>query len=197
MSARDNVAQGRKAQSSGKLVEGIFKRAFDSIGVPCTRIPNGCRQVGVDKRTGRPILVREKSPWDFVVTHRTVTALLDTKTSDHNTFRYSNIDANQVEKMLPHVLQGGRAGYVVWLRELAQVYFIDARALNEKIGQRGAFAPGDPGMVLLGTLTEFPLKGALRFGAIFRDKPVLLSEQIAQHGLTHDEVMGRVMGEST
>ena len=153
---RDQKAAGKKAKAQGKIFEDIFERACLALaegGLVCTRVPDGCRQVGRDHR-GMPRLVRMKSPWDWVVTWNGTTALFDTKSKGSKAFGFSDVDGDQARELWKHEDAGGVAGYVVWLRESGNVIFIPAHMLVANLGARGSFTPATPGVLHLGVLTD-------------------------------------------
>lgn len=180
---RDNRAIGKKAKKVGKDFESLFETICAGVGVACTRVPDGCKQVGVD-RLFRPRLIRVKSPFDWIISHKGRTALLDTKTVNDKNFGFSGIDPDQVRELLKHEQASSIGGYVIWLRESQKVVFIPASILADKIGQRGSFKDTDPGVVVLGDLALFPLAGKISLTGIFKAAS-------RSTGLTYDQVTGR------
>jgi len=132
-------------------------------GIACTRIPDGCKQVAPQK------LIRVKSPWDFVLSFRGITALIDTKTTTGSAFSHSKIDPSQVLNMFEHEAQGIRAGYVIELKETQTVIFVPSSILRTrfKAGKRGSIEPNDPGVKTLSS------QGTLDARLIFQEPQAL------------------------
>jgi penicillin-binding protein-related factor A (putative recombinase) len=135
---------GNQSQAFGDLFETIFLMQCRAQGVSITRIPDGCRQAGKK-------IIRVKTPWDWVITYRNKTALIDTKTVQGDSFTYSAITHHQVDELLAHEKHGAIGGYVIWLRKANQVHFISARALAGVRGNRGSFSQDHPSMLFLGS----------------------------------------------
>lgn len=120
----------------------MFQHQCKAEGIAITRIPDGCRTLGPRK------LIRVKSPFDWILSLNGRAALIDTKTTQGDTFPNSKIDACQVGEMLNHapVL----SGYVVRFERLAILAFIPATILSESIERRGSISTLTPGVVHLG-----------------------------------------------
>jgi len=111
---------GLVAKRQGQSFENIFETSCQYHGLAVTRIPDGCRQVHGGK------LIRVKSPYDFTISYRGRSAMIDTKTQAGKTFPYARIDIDQARNLSQHERQGVTAGYVVWLRDIDSVVFIAA-----------------------------------------------------------------------
>lgn len=146
-----NVTAGRKAKHNGMAFEAVFQNACDRIRATCTRIPDGCKQIGQNR------LIRVKSPFDFVVTHLNRTAIIDTKTLDSKAFPHSAIDPHQSITLAKHQAAGAISGYVVYLRETSEVIFIPGALLKEKYGTRGSIGPETPGIVSLDKIEKMDI----------------------------------------
>lgn len=127
---------GKKAKSEGKNFEEWFKTlasyAGDSYHVE--RIPDGCKVVGVD-RFGRPRLVREKTPFDWIIVNENKTIFLDTKSFDAKWLTPSMLTDHQVESLGPIHRFGLRtgfqkAGYLVLFRQLNEISFVPGDLLE-------------------------------------------------------------------
>lgn len=108
-----------------------------SAGIRVTRLPDGCKQIGPGK------LIRVRSPFDWILSFKGKTALLDTKTISGKTFPYSAIDDFQAHILYAHEMEGAIAGYVVEIRGENRIIFLKASQLMSKLGQRGSFKPED------------------------------------------------------
>lgn len=157
-------AGGLKAKNNGRIFENIFEEGCRSVGLACTRFPDGCKRLGLKK------LMQIPTPWDYIVTNDGVSAMLDTKSVAEAAFSHSNIKEHQVKEMLSHTLRGAVGGYVIWLRKPARVIFVPARVLWARMGERGSIKENDPGVISLGDLAESPLAGAINLGLIFKAK---------------------------
>lgn len=144
-----NADRGLLAKENGKNFEDLFEVQAKSEGLAATRTPDGCKQIGAKK------LIRVKAPWDWVVSRNGKTALIDTKTTTHKTFGHSNIDQNQVGKMVPHNRQGVLAGYVIRIQGINRVIYISAQNLSMRIGVKGSFDHSDSDVLTLGTCDNF------------------------------------------
>lgn len=144
-----NAIRGLKAKRQGQSFENIFEVACRNHGLAVTRIPDSCRRVGANK------LIQTKSPFDFVISYAGRSAMIDTKSCDGKAFPYSKIDPRQVLNLVDHEKEGTLSGYVVWLREIDAVVFIQAGFLEEAVGKRGSFPTDSPFIKHLGPATSF------------------------------------------
>lgn len=105
-------------------------------GLAITRFPDGCKIVKYGE------LVRVKTPWDWVVSYNGKTALIDTKTTEGNSFPHSKIESHQVKEMYSHSIAGSNTtGYVIWFRKSDGVYFASSLLLNNLLNVRGSVKP--------------------------------------------------------
>lgn len=135
---------GGKSKAFGNMFEDMFQQNCRSNGVAITRIPDGCRQAGKH-------IIRVKTPWDWVLTYKHKTALIDTKTVNSDVFNCSLITEHQVRELHQHERLGAVAGYVIWLRESNRVFFIPAGALANEMKRVGSFSDAHPQAIYLGT----------------------------------------------
>lgn len=148
---------GSKSQAFGSLFETVFMKACQSLSdIAVTRIPDGCRQF-------RTSIVRVPSPWDWVITHKGQTALLDTKTVQGDSFPISAVTRHQIEELSNHGHRGAISGYIVWLRKQGEVIFLPSDVLMHAVikNQRGSFSKSHESAILLGSLTvcvEFDIR---------------------------------------
>lgn len=134
--------QGRLAQGMGSYFEQVFFLTCNrKIGMAVTRMPDGCKTVGKNK------LIRVKTPWDYIVSYSGHIALLDTKTTQGNSFPHSKIEPHQVDEMFEHAMAVEsyphgrtcvRAGYVIWFRGEGKVFFIPSVYLSSLVRKRGS-----------------------------------------------------------
>ncbi len=116
-------------------------------GLAVTRFPDGCRVVGKGN------LVRTKTPCDWVLTFGGQTALLDTKTTEGDSFPHSKLEPHQVVEMYSHSIAGAKTGYVIWFRKSDEIYFASSLLLNNLLNVRGSIKGNM--MHFLGKSTSF------------------------------------------
>ena len=138
---------GRKAQHSGAAFEAMFLNACTFQGIVCTRIPDGCKQLPNNK------LIRQKTPFDWVISIDSDTALIDTKSIDNHRFPHSLIDPAQALKLVRHDHKGTPSGYCVWLKKADALIYIPARLLCLAMQRPGSIGTDTPGITLLGSPT--------------------------------------------
>lgn len=144
MTTRNNRLSGLKAKRQGDAFEEIFQRACKAKRVPVTRFPNGCKRVGPRQ------LIQVQTPFDWILTYKGVTALIDTKSVSGAFFPNSGIVGHQVSEMLSHASQGALGGYVVCLRLVNHCIFIPATRLAAAYGTRGSIGHMDASVKMLG-----------------------------------------------
>lgn len=147
--AANRSAGAWRAQRNGKTFESMFYAACLKAAVAATRIPDGCKTIGRNR------LIRVKSPWDWVISHKNSGALIDTKTDSGKTFPHHVIEPHQIFEMVKHRVAGVVAGYVVWTRANDQVFFVDADIMLPLRGERGSIAPDAAGVIMLGSSASF------------------------------------------
>lgn len=124
---------GMIQKSLGDLFETVFQNAcLATPGMAVTRFPDGCRVIGANK------VVRTKTPCDWVLTYGAVTALIDTKTTEGDSFPHSKICEHQINEMVRHEQAGAKAGYVIWFRKSDHLFFLSALYLSGLINTRGS-----------------------------------------------------------
>lgn len=136
---------GLLAKRNGDFFENLFKNTAAIQDIACTRIPNGARQAG-------KFLIRVKSPFDWVLSYRGRSAMIDTKSLSSGNFTASKIDENQVSELYAHESQDVVSGYLVFLREKNQCLFYSAGQLI----QMGLKKPVVP--LLIGNCQNFDLR---------------------------------------
>lgn len=127
------TAGGRRAHDEGQGFENNFQSGCLAQNLSPTRVPNGCKQVSAFK------IIRVKSPFDWLVTGDLPHEVLacDTKTiASIKTLTPSFIPEKRVHQVnaLRLIHSPGlnkKAGFILWVREGDQVYFIDALKLTE------------------------------------------------------------------
>lgn len=160
------IRAGAVAKANGDAFESIFLRMCRLNGVAVTQIPSGCRRVGGNR------LIPVKTPWDWVCSYNSQTALIDTKSTQEANFPCSMISEHQVRELLQHELRGAIAGYVIWLRKSDRVFFIKASALSKLQQERGSFCDDHPGATFLGNIA-FDLRGIFSFSPSLSAHPLL------------------------
>lgn len=140
---------GAKAQANGGSFETQFSATCTVSGIIVTRIPDSCRQVSSQR------MIRIRSPFDWILTYRGRTALIDTKSTQESTFAHSGVDANQLKHLCAHEAHGAIAGYVIYLGEVNCVIFLEANYLLGKKGIRGSISHEDSQSLVLGKLSRF------------------------------------------
>lgn len=127
---------GLAAQQLGASWENLFMSVASRQRIACTRIPDGCRQVGQSR------VLRVKTPFDWILTYNGRTALLDTKATASPSFPHSAIESSQMRHLLLQESHGALAGYLIWFRKLDQVVFVKASELERRSKERGSITPG-------------------------------------------------------
>jgi penicillin-binding protein-related factor A (putative recombinase) len=124
---------GVTQKAFGNLFEDLFEMNCRRIpDMALTRFPDGCRIVGQNK------IVRIKTPCDWVLSYKGGSALIDTKTTETNSFPHSKICPHQVNEMAMHSRAGAKSGYVVWFRESDEVYYLPSLYMNDLKDVRGS-----------------------------------------------------------
>lgn len=114
--------------TSNKKIGNGFEKRFSFSGAingwRVTRIPDGCRQLGLNK------IVRVKSPFDFLLTKApTLSLYCDAKTTIGDRFTYSAINQDQLSELLRIENSGHVAGFVIEFRQVDKVCFASASKL--------------------------------------------------------------------
>lgn len=124
-------AGGKKAQSVGRGFEDTFETECLRRGVGFVEIPDGCRVFGRGK------MFRAKTPFDCVIEYGGKSAIIDTKTTEQNSFTFSQIKEHQLKAIA--LLTRNNAmigGYVVYFRKANQIVLFTGNQL-------AALTPGD------------------------------------------------------
>lgn len=144
---------GKAQQAFGSLFEELFHMTCGRTqGMAVTRFPDGCRVVGKNK------VIRIKTPCDWILTFGGVTALIDTKTTESDSFPFSKIEKHQVKEMAIHAQSGARSGYVIWFRKSDDVVFMSSLFLLGLINQRGSLKAMNCSSSYLGKSRQFDPK---------------------------------------
>lgn len=114
-------------------------------GIECVDFPNGCRRINTPKGLR---LIPVEMPFDFLICRDGLSACVDTKTTQENTFIYSSIVPHQL-RALSAVGNHIAAGYVVWFRTIDRVVFYDHLTL-QRLRPNTSLKPENG--VLLGTV---------------------------------------------
>jgi hypothetical protein len=133
-----NVLKGARNQKNGASFEQLFKTRCEYSGLGVTRIPDGCKQLG----GGR--IIRVKSPFDWIVSSQSKTALIDTKVRSKARLTVSDFDQDQALELSKH--KGATmAGFVCYLVPTGEVWYYPVGGILTKVLDR----------VLLGSLDSF------------------------------------------
>lgn len=144
--------RGKKAKHNGAAFEALFLNACTHKAIVCTRIPDGCRQVGQSK------LIRQKTPFDWVISYKGITALIDTKSTEQERFPHSKIDPAQALKLVRHDIEGTKAGYVAWLKKSDAFIYIPAKILCTAMQHPGSIGVDHKDTILLGGLKDLDIR---------------------------------------
>jgi penicillin-binding protein-related factor A (putative recombinase) len=125
--------QGRRSQGQGQLYEKIFQLNARAQGLTCIRIPDGCKQ-------RRNVIVRVKSPFDWVLKWNDEIAFLDTKSTQSDRIRYSDLAEHQVIALKALSSKYAKAGFVVFYTTHGIASFFDVQDLSP--GTSMAFTEG-------------------------------------------------------
>lgn len=114
------IIGGTKAKRHGKQFEAKLEALGKAQKVEVVRLPDGCKQLGPKA------LVRVKSPFDFILGHAGLTAMIDTKSTGESSLRLKDMPPHQVNAMLK-LARHTRAGFLVWFRNEDVVAFFEIR----------------------------------------------------------------------
>lgn len=144
---------GHKAKAYGQMFEKLFDMACKRHGIGVTQIPDSCKQISGSK------IMRVKSPFDWVMSYQGHSAMIDTKTTEHDTFSRSDIVEHQVKELLVHEMGGTLGGYVIWFRAMDQIVFMPASTLNtlKRSGIGASINARHVDAILLGSSHDFQL----------------------------------------
>lgn len=118
----------------GTSFEDTAEKLLLMSGFSVIRIPDGCRTFGYGIKTR---MIRIKSPFDFLAAKDGKAIFFDCKTYQNNSIAYSQINENQIEKLLSLERQGHLAGYLIYFREHDDIRFFKASQLNEVKKRQG------------------------------------------------------------
>jgi hypothetical protein len=142
---------GKVAKRLGDQFETLLQNVAVSEGLESVRIPDGCKQLGKNK------IKRVKTPFDFVfVKSQTEVIFADAKTSNGQTFAFSELTPHQVEALVNLSKKGVFAGYIVYFRGIDKIVWFEALKLSA-LNPRESLKPTDG--VLLGSRFNFNFRG--------------------------------------
>lgn len=118
---------GKIAKISGEEFENILIPWANKLNATLTRIPNGCRTI---KRGNKLMVIRVKSPFDFLLSYQGKAVCFDAKSVNSNTFSHSMINQNQLNELLRIEKQLISAGLLIYLRKAQKVIFVRASKLS-------------------------------------------------------------------
>lgn len=138
----------------GKRFESLLEIKAHQEKAHLIRIPDGCRVIG---RGRNPKTIRVKSPFDFVLAHDLGTVFFDAKSYDKKTFSFSEVNRNQVKKLLQLEEKRNISGYLIFFREIDSIRFIPASDLNNLMPRSSLCAASYPDLGNEQTFTFFNL----------------------------------------
>lgn len=154
---RTRAQAGYIANKMGSAFEELFKAACNRSSVIWKRIPNGCRTYR--DKFGKLQTKWVKTPFDFIITARGLSAVIDCKTIDSETMTYSFIKDHQLDALLDMGVSIN-SGYVVWFRPVDCVVFFSAFRMNRlKPDQSLKFTDG----LQLGSVSDFNTEPILKW----------------------------------
>lgn len=139
---------GKKAQKNGDAWEGTFYNCAIKQKTTIIRIPNGCITRG-------GMIIRVKSPFDWIVSIENKAAFIDTKFTKSTNYSKSMVTDHQISEMIKLENDNHIAGYLVLFQKSNQVVFYKASQLKN-LQARESLSP-DMG-ILLGSEANFNLK---------------------------------------
>lgn len=135
-----------RSQANGAAFETAFEIICNQNGFSWLRIPNACKQIGKNK-DGSPKLIRIKSPFDYLIAHKGFSACIDTKSTEHHYWKYSDNDPDQLRELM-NMRDNMLAGYLIHHPKLDLITFHDVLVLN-KMRPRESLQPSEG--IILGT----------------------------------------------
>ena len=151
---RTKRTAGALAKRKGQNFEAYLNHAAHIQKFFPIRIPDGCKMtIG---RQGLK-LIRVQTPFDFILIGQQQSIFLDTKTTEANTFPYSQIKWHQLQNLL-EASKAGPSGYLIHFETLKQVVFFHAQTL-QSVKKQTSLTPKDG--VILGTIYDFKLSKIL------------------------------------
>ena len=148
----NSIRGGAKAQAFGALFENLFLNSCRKNGIVTTRFPDGCKSIGQNR------IIRVKTPFDWILSFNGKTALIDTKTTDSDSFSHSKIIIHQVTEMSAHQRAGTIAGYVIWFRKSNRVIFMNALDLFELSLKPGSIKKDEYKSKIIGIDSNFDMR---------------------------------------
>jgi penicillin-binding protein-related factor A (putative recombinase) len=111
----------------GAGFERYVQKCLEHKGWSVVRIPDGARQLSPTQ------IIRVKSPFDFFASRLNQAIFFDAKTTQGESFPYSTINQDQVEKLLKIQNNDFVAGYIIHFRQVDKYCFVDAKTLSEVV----------------------------------------------------------------
>jgi penicillin-binding protein-related factor A (putative recombinase) len=122
------IRAGLNAKNWGRAFEQDITLAGRKANLAVIRIPDGCET----RRTPKgQIIVRVRSPFDYVILKDTTAIVFDAKTTQKNSFSKSDVTEHQIQSLHycnDHALQ---SGYLIWFRTLDEVAFFTVEQLKD------------------------------------------------------------------
>lgn len=127
MATIKKILGGYKARNNGEIFENALVRHSGASGVTALKIPSGCRWV---KSKFGVMPKPMQTPFDFVLTRKSVAVFIDAKSVSSKSFTRSAIKPHQLLELLKKERDGFCAGYVVYFQEINSVIFFSAGLLS-------------------------------------------------------------------
>lgn len=145
---------GRIAKKSGDRFERIFYNSAISNGLGCIQIPNGMKVV---KLKNKLIPVPIATAFDFLIASNGKILCLDTKSTQKNTFSFSEITPHQLQALEHMNSHGIDGGYIIVFNSqtTAGVYYFPTETLSNVKPKSGLNASMG---LHLGSMMDFDLK---------------------------------------
>lgn len=121
------IISGSKARNAGDYFESLLEFHCRSQKIALTKIPTGCRLAYVRGKL-TPIVI--PTPYDYALFKNGKSVCLDCKTIEEGNFTYSAVKQHQVDSLLEIERQNVPAGYLVYYRNINQVYFFLASTIK-------------------------------------------------------------------
>lgn len=158
---------GRIAKASGAQFENIIKAQCHFHKIACIQIPSGMRVI--KGAQGKIIPVPTQTPFDFVLGFEGKALFIDAKSTEKNTFSFSQLVDHQMHFLNEMKRSGNMAGYLICFNrtDIPKAAYFDIDQLRN-IKQRESVCLEDG--VQVGALYEIDLRKI--FGTINESKGI-------------------------
>jgi penicillin-binding protein-related factor A (putative recombinase) len=115
----DKRSAGLRAKRTGDYFENLLMFFAGRAGFNFIKIPSGCKTVGGTK------LIRVKSPFDFILSSKELTIFCDAKTTEANSFSFSQIDQDQVRNLALVKNDFSLSGYIIAFGDEVEFFSVE------------------------------------------------------------------------